>query len=366
MAKQKMSDKKQQDIVNVLIKSIEDNPAEWEKGWYSPRKNFNGDTMNYYHGVNVLFLDVIGRQKGFRSHCWVTYKQAQNIGGNVKKGEESHAPVFFWRRYDKNTKKDFSSSTIKDMSAEDQQVYLNENVRNIISWSQVFNIEQCENIPEAKLKLFEETKMSAEEQAKCNLQAERIISNSEAPVIYDQQDKNFYNVTKDEVHLTDVESFKTMKDYYATALHEIAHSTGHSSRLNRELSGRGNKEEYALEELRAELASVFLQNETGINLEGAEIENHGAYLKSWLSAVKDDYKEFYRAASDATKISNYIIENYNVDEKTEVKEKPVLSQEEFLAQNEPTTLEMLVANMPDIEPAKKEAKTEAVMENSKG
>ncbi len=83
-----------------------------------------------------------------------------------------------------------------------------------------------------------------------------------------------------------IEQFNTMQDYYATALHEIAHSTGHSSRLNRDMSGDFGSEKYAVEELRAELSSMFLQMENGIQLEGKHIENHSAYLANWLKAAK--------------------------------------------------------------------------------
>ena len=100
-----------------------------------------------------------------------------------------------------------------------------------------------------------------------------------------------------------------MQDYYATALHEIAHSTGHESRLNRDLAGSFGSESYAKEELRAELACVFMQMEQGIQLNGKHITNHAAYLNSWLQAAKNDTSVFFKAAADAQRIADYVADN---------------------------------------------------------
>ena len=121
----------------------------------------------------------------------------------------------------------------------------------------------------------------------------------------------------DSIHLPAVERFKSMQDFYATALHEIAHSTGHKDRLNREMSNGFGSPNYAREELRAELASVFMQVELGISLEGRHFENHAAYLASWLKAVKNNNKEFFSAATDAEKIADYVSEHYAQEKKVE-------------------------------------------------
>ncbi len=109
-----------------------------------------------------------------------------------------------------------------------------------------------------------------------------------------------------------------MQDYYATALHEIAHSTGHESRLNR-FGAANDVGSYAIEELRAELASTFMQRELGISISGAHFENHAAYLNSWLNAVKNDKQLFFNAVRDAEKISDYVAEHYlNAERATEL------------------------------------------------
>ena len=137
--------------------------------------------------------------------------------------------------------------------------------------------------------------MELEERTKQIEIIERVIENSAAPINFDGGNRAYYSPIKDSIHLPEIKQFKSMQDFYATALHEIAHSTGHSSRLNRELSGGFGTPNYAREELRAELASIFMQIELGLSVEGKHFENHGAYLASWLKAVKNNQKEFFTA-----------------------------------------------------------------------
>ncbi len=156
----------------------------------------------------------------------------------------------------------------------------------------------------------EQKEMSADERARQNAKIEKIIANSAAPVNYDGGNRAYYSLMSDSIHLPEIKRFHTMQDYYATALHEIAHSTGHASRLNREMISIFGTSDYAKEELRAELASVFMQLDHDISVEGKHFENHAAYLQSWLKSVRDDQKEFFAAVTDAEKISEYVGEHY--------------------------------------------------------
>ena len=120
-----------------------------------------------------------------------------------------------------------------------------------------------------------------------------------------QQDAAFYAPGLDVVRMPPPEAFKTREAYYGTALHETAHWTSHPDRLNRDISAYGrDKEVRAKEELRAELASVFLAAETGVM---ADLSNHGAYLASWAKVLKSDPNELYRAAQDAQKIADFVL-----------------------------------------------------------
>lgn len=301
-------EEKRHAMLATLFDSIERNPTGWEKGWLAIDVPYNGSTGKNYKGLNALFLDCISKLKGYKDARWFTFKQAKGLGGGVKSGEKA-SEVFYWSQYDKKTKKPFNSQVLGGLSDDDRKAYLKENVRTVLQYYNVFNAEQCVNIPAAKNR----SEMSDADKLQQNLKIESVIQNSAAPVFYDGGDRAYYVPSSDSIHLPQVESFFSKNNYYATALHEIAHSTGHPTRLNRDLSHFFGEEGYAIEELRAELASVFMQTELEIDLKNAEVANHGAYLKSWLAAVRKDDNVFFKAAADAGKIADYVKENYLVD-----------------------------------------------------
>ena len=298
---------KRKAMVDQLLVFIESNPTAWEAGWYkvggAPR---NGKTGKNYNGLNALWLYLLAENKGYADPRWVTYQQAKDLKASVKAGEKS-SNVFYWSWYDKKTKKPFDEETVKDMSKDERQKYLDENVRPVLKYYQVFNASQCNNFPKLDA---EQQEMPADERARQNAKIESIIANSAAPVYYDGGNRAYYSPRQDSIHLPEINRFHTMQDYYATALHEIAHSTGHESRLSRKMIGAFGTSEYAKEELRAELASVFMQLDYDISVEGKHFENHAAYLQSWLKSVRDDQKEFFAAVTDAEKISQYVGEHY--------------------------------------------------------
>jgi hypothetical protein len=136
---------------------------------------------------------------------------------------------------------------------------------------------------------------------------EQILQNSGAQVIHDQADRAFYLRGQDRIHLPPKEAFRSAAGYYGTALHELSHWSGHPSRLNRSTlteSYRFGDTNYAREELRAELASVFLAAERGIP---HDPEQHAAYVESWIQALQQDKHEIFRAAHDASAITDYLL-----------------------------------------------------------
>ena len=168
----------------------------------------------------------------------------------------------------------------------------------------VFNASQVEGIEkEIPLKIHHEDTIKS---------MEDMIQHSEAKIYYDQDSKNYYSPSNDEIHVVSKERFKTLNNFYATVAHEIAHSTGAKNRLNRktliENDGFGNTI-YAKEELRAELTSMFLAQKYNINFDKNHYENHVAYLQSWIKALQDDPNELFRAASEAEKAMQYIETN---------------------------------------------------------
>ncbi len=305
------------EMATAILEAIEKNPKEWERGWTAVDATtpLNGKSGKAYKGFNSLYLYFMQVKRGYKDPRWVTFNQSKELGASVKKGEKA-SPILFYQLYDKNTKKEYNPLTVRDMSDDEKRDYMQNNVRRILKYSTVFNAEQCDNFPERKTD--ELPRMSEEERSRQNALIEQVIANSFAPIFYDGGNRAYYSPGRDSIHLPKIEAFHTMQDYYATALHEIAHSTGHESRLNR-FGAANDVGSYAIEELRAELASTFMQRELGISISGAHFENHAAYLNSWLNAVKNDKQLFFNAVRDAEKISDYVAEHYlNAERATEL------------------------------------------------
>lgn len=185
----------------------------------------------------------------------------------------------------------------------------------------VFNGDQIANIPPEHAVTIDEKDRSEAMEA--------MIANSEAEVKFDQKDCNFYRPSEDCVHVMPRENFKTLGDFYGTVAHEIAHSTGAESRMNREgithSDGFGGPV-YAREELRAEMASMFLAQDYGVAPGRKHYESHVAYLQSWAEVIEKDPDELFRAAAEAQKMTDYIREH--MIEKNLEKERPKVQEQE--------------------------------------
>ena len=163
----------------------------------------------------------------------------------------------------------------------------------------VFNAQQIDGIPPHNPK--QHTTFEAVQAG------EQILNNSGANIAHDQADRAFYSRSEDSIHLPPKDAFRDAAGYYGTALHELAHWTGHPSRLDRSTlteSYRFGDANYAKEELRAELASVFLAAQRGIP---HDPEQHASYVNSWIGALKRDKNEIFRAAHDASKATDFIL-----------------------------------------------------------
>lgn len=293
---------KRKEMIATLIRSMKNNPKRWEKGWSGFELPFNGKTQANYRQLNALYLMLVAEEKGYKDPRWVTFNQAKDLKASIRAGEKSSS-IFFWSMYDKATKKDFDKKTVENMTRKERAEYEEKNVRPVMKFYSVFNAEQCVSFPEREKPSIELNKQ--------NGVIEEIIRKSPVPIFYDTKDRAYYSFLKDEIHLPSLDQFKSSGDYYATALHEMAHATGHETRLKRPLTGDKQSEAYAIEELRAELASVFLQTDFGFHINGAHFENHGAYLHAWLKAIEKDPTLLYSIASDAEKITDYIVKNTN-------------------------------------------------------
>jgi antirestriction protein ArdC len=299
-----------QAIADGILKRIEAEPLAWSKGWYTaaepPR---NASTGKRYRGWNFVGLLLEGEEKGYRDPRWLTFNQARDLGAHVKSGEHG-TRIFHYHEHDFATGKPFDPKTLGGMSADERADYMSENVKRGISTATVFNGEQV-----AGLEPWPRKEMGADEAARQNALVERVIAASEAEILYGRVSGlpggAYYMPSRDAIHLPEIRDFKSMQDYYVTALHEMSHSTGHASRLNRPMVGwEQDEKEYAREELRAEFASLFLQAELGIRLDGAHYDNHAAYVQAYAGLLRDDKNELFGAIADAQRIADYAGQHY--------------------------------------------------------
>ena len=313
-----------QKIADKVLEQIENNNLEWAAGWHKLRNApFNAKTEKRYNGTNLLILHFESVKKGYKDPRWLTFNQAKDLGAQVKAGEKA-TTIFHWNEYDKKTKKAPDWEELNKLPKEEYDKYVQDNISYSVSYHSVFNAEQCNG-----LEKYVVPTLSAEELAKQNEKIEQVIAASEAPVLYDGENRAFYSLSEDKIHLPKIENFKTKNDYYATALHEIAHSTGHESRLNRNLKGgMFGDENYAIEELRAEFASLFMQYELDLNFDAKHFENHSAYIQGWSKAIKEDKNVLFAAIKDAGKIATYVRENYAEQENTKKNEGEVMAEEQ--------------------------------------
>ena len=326
---QQRIDNERQAIADMLVKKIESESLEWSKGWRSVSGvPVNAKTGKVYNGANFFALILKADKMGYDDPRWLTFNQAKDLKASVRAGEKA-TTIFHYNECDTKTKKPPDWKTINALPDAERIKYKQENIKFSTAYHNVFNAEQVDNLPELKRDAMSDEERNREQ----NEKIEQVIANSQAPISYGGS-RAYYNRSDDKIQLPQIQDFNSNQDYYATALHEMAHSTGHSSRLNR-LDGIEKKENYAKEELRAEVASMFIQAELGIKLDGSHFENHSVYCQSWLEAVKNDKTVLFDAIKDAGHIATYIKENCTDKSKQDENTKENNSLDEQSALNDP-------------------------------
>lgn len=281
-------------VAENLIKKLETNTAPWQKPWEPGQSGFmpiNPTTGNRYKGINSIQL----MSQGHDDNRWMTYKQAEAVGAQVRKGEKG-TPVQYWKFSEEKNKLDVQGKPVLDGNNKPlKEVVQFERPR--VFMATVFNAEQIDGLPPLQIK----EPVKAWE---ANERAEKILAASGANINHSDSNRAFYRPPTDSIHIPAKHQFPNDGNYYATVLHELGHWTGHETRLNRDLGNPFGSEAYAKEELRAEIASMILGDEIGI---GHDPEKHVSYVKSWINVLKQDPTEIFRAAADAEKIRGFVM-----------------------------------------------------------
>lgn len=287
-----------QTVAASIIKQLEDGTAPWVKPWEPSDQRFipyNATTGKDYQGGNALWLMVTAESKGYADARWMTYKQAQAIDAQVMKGERGTL-IQYIKKFDQVPIENEQGQPVRD--GEGKPLYRTVELdRPRVFSAVVFNAEQISGLP----RIDARPTMPAWERHQA---AERIMDHSGVPIAYRSGDRAFYSLTNDAITMPERVQFKTPDQFYATALHELGHATGHPSRLNRpDLGTPFGSASYAREELRAEIASLMMADRMGI---GHDPGQHAAYVGGWIKALKEEPREIFRAAADAEKIAGYL------------------------------------------------------------
>lgn len=267
-------------ITDKIIEILEQGTVPWHKPWTGSDEAMNLISKKTYRGVNHFLLNITPYSCPF----WATIKQINQQGGKVKKGERS-MPVVFWKWIEKQN----------DETGESEQF-------PFLRYYRVFNLQQTEGLTIPEPENVEERYFNPIE--KCE---EIVAKMPNKPVIQHKAQSAWYRPPEDLINIPKPETFLSDEEYYSTLFHELAHSTGHITRLGRptlnDMSMFGTTN-YSKEELVAEMAAAMLCGIT--HIVNKTIDNSASYIQGWLNKLRNDTKLVVQSASQAQKAADYI------------------------------------------------------------
>ena len=277
-------------VTDKIVNDLERGVRPWLKPWNAEHAagritrplRANGQA---YKGINVLMLWCEASEKGYACPIWMTYRQAQELKGQVRKGAHGSLVVY--------------ADRIKRSETDDNGDELEREIPFLKGYT-VFNCEQIEGLP-ARFYAKAAPPASAVERI---AGAESFAANTGATVRHGGN-RAFYSITDDYVQMPPFECFRDRESYYATLLHELTHWTRHASRLGRDFGRkRWGDAGYAAEELVAELGAAFLSADLGITAEPRD--DHSSYLATWLEVLKSDKRAIFTAAAHAQRAADFL------------------------------------------------------------
>lgn len=293
----------------LMIEKIQNLKTDWHKPWISISKgcprNLSG---RQYSGGNLLMLALRAEQKRYKTTIYLTFKQAQEEGLNIIKGQKSF-PVYYWYIYvlakEEGTKKLTYEQYVR-LSDEQKKAY---KLIPALKYYSVFNIDQtdmAEKNPERYARLLAKTENGPQTDGTACAEVDHMVEVGGWYCRIDLKsvDHAFYDPSADRIECPTKAQFPKGAEFYSMLLHEIAHSTGHPSRLNRDMSGGFGSPSYAREELVAELSAALCGVVLGLST--TPQENNAAYLASWLQGVKEKPEYLFDVLIDANRAAQMI------------------------------------------------------------
>lgn len=285
-------------ITARVIEALERGVPVWTKPWnVASGRPRSMSTSRQYTGINVWLLSLTALERGYESPWWSTVHQINKLGGHVRKGENQAngrgaTTIMLWKSYvPRHAEPDPETGAVEE--------------RRVARLFQVFNAEQCEELPE---RYTEAMQAGPEALSEPQELLDAYLAHGGPALRHCPGDSACYDAGADQITLPPREQFKTAELYYSAAYHETGHSTGHSSRLDRPgiaTFDHFGSERYAKEELCAQMTSAMCCAEAGIDTDGL-IEWSAAYVADWLTALRNDHRLVVSAASEAEKAAELI------------------------------------------------------------
>lgn len=279
-------------VTDKIVAALEAGVKPWEKPWDSgatPSMPLRA-TGEPYRGINVFLLWGEAMDCGYTSPYWMTYRQASELGGQVRKGERGSMVVY--------------AGTAAKKDEDGGEEVTDENGRKVYRFLRaytVFNADQIDNLPERyRVKIEAPTRAAGE-----RIEAFEAFAKATGADIRHGGGRAFYRMSDDFVQMPDFEAFPDSERYYSTLAHELTHWTRHPSRLDRDFGRKAFGDAgYAKEELVAELGAAFIGAAFGFKPD--HIESHAAYIGSWLQVLKDDKRFVFTAAAKAQQAVDFL------------------------------------------------------------
>ena len=277
-----------QTVTDAIVAALEAGGVRpWVKGWAETGGLQLRENGQEYRGVNQFLLGLIAASMGYTSPYWLTFKQAQADGMTVRKGERGSLVVFTKR------------IAIKDDATGEDKVI------PILKHYTVFNLGQCDLQEGREMKAKYQAAAIAEARAKDRPVDVEAALKATGAIVREGGDAAYYSPALDFVQMPPFAAFTTSGGYVATLAHELVHWTGHKSRCNRDQTGRFGTPSYAREELVAELGAAMACARLGIA--GEHIDNHAAYVGSWLKVLRSDKRAIFTASAQAQSAVDFLL-----------------------------------------------------------
>lgn len=275
-------------ITDKIIAALEAGTVPWRRPWVAAGgEHRNPSSGTVYRGVNPLLLELSAMEHEFADARWLTMRQANALGGRVRKGSRSTLVIFYKKR------------EVEDAETGETRE------RRVMRHFTVFNVDQVEGIDWPAPPSFQWDPVERADEL-----VRGYVETTGPRLLHGAQSRAFYNREADVVKLPATSQFPTAGGYYATAFHELVHSTGHERRLARGLDGAFGSAPYAREELIAEVGAAMLVAHCGLHV---DYESTPAYIASWLKRLGDDVQLVTRAAAAAQRARDMIASSVAVE-----------------------------------------------------